>query len=159
MLVDNIMTKSVRTCRPHDTLECAVRTMWENDVGIVPVIDDSRHVVGVVTDRDACMAAYTQGKRLQEIPIEAIMSRKVLSVHPEDPIGHAEQVMRDAQVRRIPVVDRTGCLKGILSQNDLVREAARERMVIGKHVTIEEVALTLAAIGRPRHGAQATAAE
>jgi len=147
MHVDRIMSKHIHTCGPQDALDSAVRVMHEHDVGVVPIVDGARHVVGIITDRDACMAVYTRGKPLSEIPIESVMSRKIVSAHPEDSMEHAQQLMREARVRRLPVVDQDGRLTGLLSQNDLVREAARERMVIGKHITTDEVARTLDAIG------------
>jgi len=67
MKVEQIMTRIVHTCSENDTLNRAAQLMWENDCGCVPVIhggNGSGAVVGVVTDRDVCMGAYTQGRLL-----------------------------------------------------------------------------------------------
>lgn len=150
MQVQQLMSRTVHTCRAHDTIDCAARIMWDHDLGVVPIVDDARHVIGIITDRDACMAAYTRGKRLSDIRIEEVMSRNIISVRPEDALAHAEQMMRDAQVRRLAVVDADGHLCGMLSQSDLVREAAREPA--GRELSTDEVVSTLSGISRPRAG-------
>lgn len=153
MQVQSLMSRSVYACGLRDTLDRAAQIMWDHDVGAVPVIDAKRHVVGIVTDRDACMAAYTRGRPLTEISIDEVMSRGVVAVHPEDSLVHAEQLMRDAQVRRLPVVDYEGRLCGLLSQNDLVRAAGGEPS--GRELDADEVVLTLSTIGRSRASSDA----
>jgi len=148
--VEEIMSKNLHACRAAETLDCAARMMWEHDVGSIPIVDDDGHVIGIVTDRDACMAAYTQGKRLDEIGVEAVMAKQIVTVRPTDSVDRAERAMRDAQVRRVPVVDAEQRLVGILSQNDLIRESVRARPGKNHEVPPEEVAATLAEIGRPR---------
>jgi CBS domain-containing protein len=150
MRVFELMTQDVHTCRPDEALDQAARIMWDYDVGVVPVIDEERRVVGIVTDRDLCMAAYTQGKALTEIPIEQVMSKRIIVAAAEDLVVRAERMMQDAQVRRLPVVDDQGRLIGILSQNDLLREAVREAHFSPREMTSAEVAEVLADIGRPR---------
>lgn len=67
MKVQDIMTADVETCRLDDTLDRPAAIMWERDCGVVPVVDDESRIVGMLTDRDICMAAYTQGRPLPEI--------------------------------------------------------------------------------------------
>ena len=108
-------------------------------------------VIGVVTDRDIAMAAYSQGKQLWAIPVTEAMAHKVIACHADDGISQAEALMRDNQVRRLPVLNQSEHLVGILSLNDLAREAQRE-MGAGKRaeVTGEAVAATLATVCEPR---------
>ena len=153
--VQQMMTQNVHCCRAEDSLECAASVMWEKDVGVVPVVDDAGRAIAMLTDRDVCMAAYTQGKALGELRVGDAMSKSLFGVHPTDPVSEAENVMREQQVRRVPVVDADGRLVGILSQGDLVLEAARERESPRKELSAVEVTATLAAIGRPRFGALA----
>lgn len=157
MSVEQLMTKDVRVCRPEESLNDAAKIMWESDCGCVPVVsgDDERKLVGVITDRDICMAAYTQGKRLEDLPVDRAMAREVLTCSPADAIAAAERMMRKACVRRLPVVDESGHLLGIVSLADIAREAARERETRKKEVTDAEVGETLSAICEPR-GAEAT---
>lgn len=123
MRVEKAMTKSVFTCLPHQTLEQAARTMWEADVGCLVVIDDDRRPVGVITDRDIAMAAYTQGVALREALVSSAMSQRVVSVGPEARLGEVEGLMQTERVRRLPVVDSSGKLVGIVTLGDLARTA------------------------------------
>jgi CBS domain-containing protein len=121
--VEEIMSHPVFTCSVGDSLNEAARLMWERDVGAVPVVDDQGRVAGVITDRDICMAAYTQGLPLQAIPVASAMATEVFSCRPGDSIPAAEKIMRDKQVRRIPIVNGAGEPIGILTLNDLARKA------------------------------------
>ncbi len=100
--------------------------MWENDCGCVPVVDSAARVLGMVTDRDVCMAAYTRGQTLNHIPVSAAMSREVFACEPSDDLLDAQKVMRKHQVRRLPVNDSKGRLIGLLSLNDLARAIPRK---------------------------------
>lgn len=150
MRVEQLMSKPAVTCGKDDTLNTAARLMWDHDCGAVPVVGDGGKVVGVVTDRDICMAAFTQGKPLQAIPVSRAMSSDVIACHPEDSIDDAELRMAEKQLRRLPVVDAAGHPVGVLSINDVARDAATS---LGGNGAQREVARTLAAICQPRpHG-------
>lgn len=150
MNVEMLMTKNVRVCRPEDTLEEAARAMWDYDCGCVPVLDADERVVGVITDRDVCMSAWSQGRTLREIPVAAAMSWKVLTCKPTDQVELAEDIMRTNQVRRLPVVDDDGKLAGLISLADVAREATREMFLLQRDVEGMHVAATLAAVTRAR---------
>src|SRR5687767_6270452 len=125
MKVENVMSTDVRICGPDETLQVAARLLWEFDIGCVPVVDGAGRVVGIVTVGGVCLAAFHHDERLSDLRVAEAMSVEVFSVLPSDSLEIAEQVMRDGQVRRLPVVDARGELRGILSMNDLVRAAAR----------------------------------
>ncbi len=125
MEVGRIMVHDVKTCRTHDSLNIAAQIMWEYACGCVPVIDEQRRLVGFLTDRDICMAAYTQGAPLQALRVETAMARNVISCHVNDEIADAARIMREAGVRRLPVVDKGGRLVGLLSIDDLACESQR----------------------------------
>jgi len=127
MKVSDLMTKEVRTCHQHDSLNRAAQLMWENDCGAVPVIDSDRNVIGMLTARDICMAAYTQGVALREASAASAMSRDVSVCNPSDNITSAAERMRERQIRRLPVVDKAQRLIGILSMSDIARETDRLR--------------------------------
>ena len=147
MRVKDLMTSPAMTCRADARLNDVARVMWECDCGSVPIVDQDGRLKGILTDRDVCMAAYTQGKPLQEIPVDTAMTEQVLVCHVDDSLETAEQLMREGQVRRIPVIDNDGRPRGILSMNDVTRAAAEER-----RATIDrEVVQTLAAVGEPRN--------
>jgi CBS domain-containing protein len=160
MKVQEIMTRSVRVCRPDDMLNVAAQLMWEHDCGCVPVVstDGDGKIIGMLTDRDICMAAYTQGRRLAEIPVNTAMSSEIVACAADDDLKDAEELMGNRQIRRLPVVDTNGRLQGIVSLNDLAREFDRERKKAGrKQVQAVELAGTLAGVCRRRPARQTTA--
>ena len=94
MKVADSMTRDVRACSVHDSLNAAARVMWENDCGCVPIVDSQGRLVGIVTDRDICMAAYTQGVPLEAIPLERVMAARVISCSRTDDLETAHRLMR-----------------------------------------------------------------
>jgi len=160
MKVEQTMMRDVKVCNTGDTLNRAAQLMWDFGCGCVPVLgaNSDGAVVGVVTDRDIAMAAYTQGKPLFAIPVVTAMARKVIACRVGDGISQAEALMRDNRVRRLPVVDQNDRLVGILSLDDIAREAQREAGSGRRaEVNAEGVAETLAAICESR-GAREVAA-
>jgi CBS domain-containing protein len=152
MKVRDLMVTEVKCCATYSTLNSAAQTMWENDVGCVPIADKDGRVVGMLTDRDICMAAYIQGVSLKEALVTSAMSKQVFSCKPEEDIATAEKLMREKQVRRLPVIDAEGRLAGIISLNDIVREASREaEMKREREVSDAEIARVMAAVSAPRH--------
>jgi CBS domain-containing protein len=152
MKVEELMTPNVRTCRPGDTLSTAAQLMWDGDCGCIPIVSDdgSRRVVGMITDRDICMATHFRGCRPREIAVADVMSKGVRSVGPSEDLADAEAIMRDAQVRRLPVVDSNRELLGLVSLADLAREADRKRRSKQPSITEQDVGDTLTAICTPR---------
>jgi len=88
MKVRDLMAYEVAACRPTDSLNIAAHLMWEYDCGCVPVVDRENVVVGIVTDRDICMGAYTQGRSLHVISVQEVMGRPVISCEPDDDTYH-----------------------------------------------------------------------
>lgn len=150
MNVEKAMSRVVRSCMPDHTLACAAQLMWEGDCGCVPIVDDRGHVMGMITDRDICMATYLNGRIPQELRIADFMSRDVLACSPQDRISDATAMMRRAQVRRLPVVDAEGRLVGILSLTDVATVATRPDRPSDGGSTMLDVGLTLGVVGQPR---------
>jgi CBS domain-containing protein len=154
MLVEKAMARSVKVCRPEDSLVVPAMLMWENDIGCVPVVDQEGTVISVITDRDICMAAYTSGRRLEEVEVAAAMARTVFSVRAQDQLSAARELMRQRRVRRVPVVDAKGKLVGMLALHDLVRISAQAG-TRSPEISPKDVAEILASIGQPRIQADA----
>lgn len=152
MKVEEMMTVDVVDCRETDSLAQAVRAMEERDCGCVPVTsaDGSRRLVGIITDRDVCLASYRADKPLSELRVRDAMTEDVSSCLADASLGEAEAVMRGARVRRVPVVDDQGILVGILSLADLAQEAEHERRLLHPSLGREEIGNTLAVICTPR---------
>jgi CBS domain-containing protein len=146
------MTEEIATCGPDQTLNDAAQIMWERDCGFVPIIenDGTRRLVGVVTDRDICMGAYTHGQALSQIRIGDVMSRNVRTCKPADDIASAESVLRGGQIHRLPVVDHDNDLLGVISLADIARHAARESGSSRQATAAAEIGHTVAAIRQPR---------
>lgn len=145
MTISDVMSKDVATCRTNDSLNRAAQLMWERRCGCVPVLDDDDRVVGLVTDRDVCMAAYTQGKRIDDISVATAMSRPVWSCAPTASIEEAEDLMMAHGVRRLAVT-ADGRLEGLVALDDLARSGAAWD---GKGaIDLERVALVLGEIAR-----------
>lgn len=125
MKVEQIMNRHAKVCHPWDSLNHAAQIMWDHSCGAVPVVDENYRPVGFLTDRDICMAAYTQGKVLTEMPVEDAMARLLFCCKAEDDISVAAQAMGQNGVRRLPVSDKDGKLVGLLALDDLAHEAAR----------------------------------
>jgi CBS-domain-containing membrane protein len=144
MLIQDLMSTDVQTCRSYESLNAAAHKMWVADIGAIPVLDDKERVVGMLTDRDICMAAYTQGRPLGEIVIAETMSRSLVTCAPTDTVARAEELMREHAVRRLPVIDDARHVIGIVSMNDLARAVTRWHRGQGDLVT------TMAAVSQPR---------
>lgn len=152
MQIQEIMQSEVCVVRQDDNLNTAAKVMWDNDCGCLPVITANGNgaIVGMLSDRDICMAAYTQGKPLYEIPVSIAMAHSVLSCKPTDDLALAEAMMREARIHRIPVVDDNGAVIGLISLSDIARNAlnlGEGKVAVG---TQAEVTRTLAAITEPR---------
>jgi predicted transcriptional regulator len=152
MKVKDLMATEVKSCATHNTLNTVAQTMWDNDIGCVPVVDNDRRVVGMLTDRDVCMAAYIQGVPLTGSLVTSAMSKQVFSCAFDDDVASAESLMRDKQVRRLPVTDAQGRLAGITSLNDIAREGEREaELKKAREVSDAEIARVVASVCAPRH--------
>lgn len=143
------MTHDPQTCGPEDDLATAANVMWDLDCGCVPVVGEGRRIIGMVTDRDACMAALLNGRPLHELRVGAVMSKDIATCKPTDELHVAQAVMRMKRVRRLPVVDAESRVVGILSLHDIARAAARDKRRIFPKVKLRELALTFAEISRP----------
>ena len=117
MKVSEVMTRSVRTVAPNQSIQDAGNLMEELDIGVLPVADDDR-LVGMITDRDIAVRAVAKG-RGPETTIREAMTKDVKYCFDDQSIDEVTQNMADIRVRRLPVVDRGKRLVGILSLGDI----------------------------------------
>ena len=142
MKVKEIMTPNAKAIWLTESLADAAQLMWENDCGALPIIKDGRKVVGVITDRDICMAAAMRDSNPSHVSVEEVMTGLVYSINPEDEIEQALKTMQEHRIRRLPVVNAEGELEGILSMNDVVIHAKRK----GDSIAYRDVVKTYQAI-------------
>jgi len=127
MKVADIMTRSVITLTPHDTILVASKKMKEHNIGFIPITDEVNKVVGVVTDRDIVIRGLALGKDVTE-RLENIMTTDVITINPDAELGTAAHLMSDHQVRRLVVTDGNGKLEGVLSLGDLSTQKESDTM-------------------------------
>jgi CBS domain-containing protein len=123
MVVREIAARDAKSLSPDADLASAAKIMWDCDCGAVPVVNEDRRVVGMVTDRDICIAAATRAAVPSSIQVRDVMSREVASCKADDDVRNALKTMKERRIRRLPVLDSDGRLSGMLSINDLVMRA------------------------------------
>ena len=146
MRVQDVMTRNVRSCQPEATVDQAAMMMWDYDCGVLPVVDDDRRVMGMITDRDIAIAAATRGRLTTQIKVGEVMSGNVFACAEDEDIKSALNTMRREKVRRLPVINYEGRLAGILSINDVVLRAEEARVGRAPEISYEDVMSTLKAI-------------
>jgi len=120
--VADVMTRGVRTLAPHDSIVKAAQTMAELDVGVIPVCD-AQGLTGVVTDRDIVLRGVARNCSIENTPLKDVMSSQPCCCDEDDSVEAVAEQMREAQVRRIPVVNHDRQLVGIVSLGDLAVKA------------------------------------
>jgi CBS-domain-containing membrane protein len=144
MKVQDIMIRDVHTCRPETNLTMAAMQMWDGDFGVLPVLANGGTVVGMITDRDICMAAATKRRDPSTIRVEEVITGQVYGCSPDTDIHEALKIMQQRKVRRLSIMNADdGKLAGILSLNDIALKAQAE----GKaELSAQDVENTLKAI-------------
>src|SRR4249920_3276744 len=114
------MTQSAVCCNPETNVGTAVGLMWVRNCGMLPVVGPDQKLVGIVTDRDICIAMGTRNRLAGELSVGEIATKTVFICKPDDEIHEAIQTMANKQVRRLPVVNNEGIPQGILSVDDII---------------------------------------
>ncbi|MFO1463297.1 MAG: CBS domain-containing protein [bacterium] len=146
MKVKDIMNASPRSCRPQTNLAEVATLMWDGDCGVIPVVEDGNRAIGMVTDRDICIAVATRRRRADEIQVRELCGGELFSCRPEDEVLSALHSMGEHKVRRLPVLNQSGELVGVLSLNDIILEAKEKRDRRTGAPTYEEVLNALKSI-------------
>ena len=123
MFIREVMTRDPSCCIPSDSAQRAGALMRRFDVGVLPIVDDEYHrrLLGIVTDRDLCLAVLAPDRRPSEVTVEECMLRNPVCCGSEDDVRKALELMGAHHVRRLPVVNAHGFLVGMVSLTDLVR--------------------------------------
>jgi CBS domain-containing protein len=153
MKIEELMTRDVATCSAEDSLEHAAKLMWDRDVGCVVVVDEHRKPVGMITDRDLAMAAYTRGALLRDIRVNDAMAHKLWACSIFTSLAAVEHGMRTGQVRRLPVLGLDGELVGIVTLADIARSEQESPLHIA---ALPGLARTLASITERRWSDQSS---
>ena len=123
----DVMTPDPACCLPETPLDEVAKLMVEYNCGEIPVVDQSDHPIGVVTDRDIVCRVVAEGKNPSAQTAGSIMSEPVVTVRSDAPVDEILATMQEHQVRRVPVVDDDGCCSGIVAQADIATTGSPDR--------------------------------
>jgi CBS domain-containing protein len=123
MKVADVMMRTPASCTAETNLAAAVEILWTRNCGMLPIVNHDGTVTGVVTDRDICIALGTRNRHAAEITVQEIQPEKLFACKADDDIHTALAIIAGAKVRRLPVLDETGKLQGILSLDDVALHA------------------------------------
>ena len=133
----DIMTKNPVAANRELTLQEVAGLMRDGDFGVLPVVDkETNRLAGILTDRDIVVRAVADGKNVTETTVGDVMSDELFTAKPDDFAFEAIRTMGERQVRRVPIVDDEGALKGIVSMADVALEMEDEREIAE---TLEEI--------------------
>ena len=152
MKARELMSQPPFTCGPNTDLATVAKIMWDHDCGFVPVVDAAGAVTGAVTDRDICIATSTRRLLPEHISAAQAMTSPIHACLPDDEISDVLATMRQCRIRRVPVINASGRLQGVISLNDIVLATTNKQ-----EPRASEVISTLAAICAHRRSAAAVA--
>lgn len=148
MKVQDAMTSDVSFCLPTGSLADAAAIMWRKDCGVVPIINAENRVVGVITDRDAFIAAATCDRPPSKITLKEFCRENIIVCRADEKIGDALKKMRKHRIKRLPVTSQNGELVGIISLTDILSTTSENKALSKK--TRKKIISTLLEIGKPR---------
>lgn len=146
MLVKQLMTKNVRSCRQDNNLAEIAEIMWNERCGALPILDGSGKLVGIITDRDICIALGTRNIKASDVLAQDVSPPQYFGCRPDDDAQVALRTMATEEVGRLPVIDEAGQLVGIISIDDIIFRAGGGR----SSLTDREIIDTLRAMREER---------
>ena len=149
MKVQDAMMRTPVHCSPETNLGSAIELLWERNCGILPIVDAKKKVIGIVTDRDLCVALGTRNRLPGEITVGEVANGQVYSRRGQDDIHTALRTMANKRVRRLPVVSQEGVLEGILSMDNIVLHTESSGLGHKAELSDEDVVGTLRQIYGP----------
>jgi len=146
MKIKEVMSENPVCCLPSDSAQSVAKMMCDRNIGSIPVVNDqqSKQLLGVITDRDLCCAVIAGGLDPKTTPIQKFVTANPVTCRDGENIDKCEQLMQERQVRRVPVVDDKNSVIGIVSQADLALKGKPERL-----------SKTVAEISKPRRSSAA----
>jgi CBS domain-containing protein len=134
--VRDVMTPDPKTVTQSDTIIDAARIMAREDTGVVPVVDDGRKIVGLITDRDIVVRGLAEGKNIENASVSELMTKQVRTVRDDATVNDALELMNSAEVRRVAVINSNDELVGIVSLGDISVKSDKD-IKVGK--TVESI--------------------
>ena len=143
MKVKEVMTQSAVCCRSDTNVGAAVELLWVRNCGMLPVVGNDQRLLGVVTDRDICIAMGTRNRLAADLTVGEIATQKVFTCKPDDEIHEALHTMAEKQVRRLPVVNKEGVPQGMLSMDDIITHGDLNKWEGSCELSAEEIIRSL----------------
>ncbi len=150
MKVRDIMTQMAVCCGPETNVGAAVEMLWVHNYGMLPLVDGNQKLIGIVTDRDICIALGTRNRLPGNLTVGEVATTLVFTCKPDDEIHEALGIMAGHQVHRLPVVDDNGVPQGVLSMDDILLHADQNKWEGCCELSSEEVIRCL----KKMHGQQ-----
>ena len=123
----DVMTKDPASCTASDTVVKVAALMKEHDVGSVPVVESAdKRLVGIVTDRDIVVKVVSAGRGVEQATVKDAMTPNPACCREDDDLEQAMKLMKERQVRRMPIVDGSGRLSGIIAQADVATRVQKD---------------------------------
>jgi len=128
--VKEVMSENPVCCLATDSAQAVARIMSERNIGAIPVVNDqqSKLLLGVITDRDLCCSVIASGLDPRQTSIQKFITQHPVTCRDGENVDRCERAMQEHQVRRIPVVDGENHVIGIVSQADLALKGKPERV-------------------------------
>ena len=116
-----VMTENPVCCLPDDNVGQAARTMRRERVGSIPVVTDDlrKELIGVITDRDLAFKVVGESRDTIQTRVYDVMTRVTIACRDDDDVVTALLAMEEHQIRRVPVVDYSGRVVGMISEGDV----------------------------------------
>jgi CBS domain-containing protein len=135
MRVQDFVKNNVTTVSRDATIQEVARKMAEEDIGFLPVVDQSGKAVGTITDRDIVVRLIAKGGDVKNARVEQVMTKEVVGVRPDDDLGKVADLMKDRKISRVLVCDQNGKPVGVISLGDLAEQ--HDEQDVGR--TVKEV--------------------
>ncbi|HYR27448.1 MAG TPA: CBS domain-containing protein [Thermoanaerobaculia bacterium] len=130
--VRDVMTPNPECVSERDSIQDVARIMKDQDTGVVPVVDGKK-IIGLITDRDIVVRGIAEGKDVSSVKVNELMTKSVRSVKEDTPLNEVLDLMGNAEIRRLPVVNGNDELVGIVSLGDIATNSNADGRV-GKAV-------------------------
>ncbi|HWE25983.1 MAG TPA: CBS domain-containing protein [Myxococcales bacterium] len=135
MRVQDFVKKNVSTVKGDASIQEVARKMADEDIGFLPVVDQSGKPVGTVTDRDIVVRLIAKGSDVRNARVEQVMTKNVVSVRPDENIDRVADLMKERKVSRVLICDQGGKPVGVISLGDLAERT--DEQDVGR--TVKEV--------------------
>lgn len=136
MKVKECMCRNMSFVKPEVSVADVAKIMRDQHVGCIPVCDENKKIVGLVTDRDLVLRTIACDKDVKQTPVSEVMTTKVYDVGPDSEVSEASKIMCECQIKRVPVIENNQ-LVGIITLGDLANSNEIQTDKVGQ--TVEEI--------------------